>query len=398
MNILIADDEPKLRRGLANYLSHMDLGFTTIEVAENGEDALEKARKIKPEIIFLDICMPKMTGLEFIEMLSLESNQPEIVIISGFNDFTYIQQALRYKVADYLLKPINLSDFDNLVHRIYNEIIRRKKDESYTHYALNTLKKHKEHLQDAFFSDILRGLLSNGEIKEQAEVLELSFLEEALMILVVFTESSKNHTSNWNRETLRFAIKNILVETCNETKNVSVFFSYKNDGIVICNRDTDKNSLCEKIENNIHKTLGFQTKTLAIEYTNFDFKSAYSNIKSNVDNMDNLFSHVKQAKTYIDKNFVDKNITLQTVADSIGIGASYLSRLMREQLGVSFVDYLADVRMKNAALLIKNSPKDTMIYEIAEEVGYSSQHYFSRVFKSFYGMSPLQYREKYYEC
>ncbi len=397
MNILIADDEPKLRRGLVNYLSKMDLYFEKIEVAENGEVALEKAREIKPDIIFLDICMPKMTGIEFIEMLSLECEQPEIVIISGFNDFSYVQQALRYKVSDYLLKPINLLDFDNLVHKIYNEIMLKKKHEAYTDFALDTIKKHKDQLCDAFFSDALRGLLTLDEIKRQAKVLDISFPHEAYMVIVVFTESSKNHTSHWNNETLRFAIKNILSETCDGAKNVSVFFNHKNDGILICDKEVVIKDICESIENNIHKTLGFQTRTVAKEFEGYDFKSVYSDAKNSMNKMDNMFSYVKQAKTYIDKNFVYKNITLQSVADSIGIGASYLSSLMREQLGVSFVDYLVDVRMKNAALLIKNSPPDMMMYEVADEVGYSSQHYFSRVFKAFYGMSPLQYREKYYE-
>lgn len=397
MNILVVDDEPKLRRGIAKHLSNMDLKFDVIETAENGEIALIKAREIKPEIIFLDICMPKLNGLEFIEALSLECEQPEIVIISGFDDFSYIQQALRYKVTEYLLKPINLPDFDNLVHRIYNEIILKKKNDAYTKYAINTIKENKDHLYDVFFHDLLRGLLSQEEIEKQASMINIIFPKNPHMILVKIGRDSKERASQWNVDTLRFAIRNILSKTCCDLLYVSIFFNRNNDGVIICEQDASLLDICNKIKKNIHTALKFQTKILTKEFKENNLQETYKNIMDDEIKSGLLFSGVKQAKEYIDINFSNHNISLESVATSIGIGASYLSKLMHEQLGMSFVDYLTDVRLKKAAFLIENSPRDMMIYELADKVGYSSQHYFSRVFKKYYGISPIQYKEKYYE-
>jgi len=67
---------------------------------------------------------------------------------------------------------------------------------------------------------------------------------------------------------------------------------------------------------------------------------------------------------------------------------------MRKQLGMNFTDYLTIFRMKKAVVLLVNCEKDVKLYEISQRLGYSSQHYFCRVFTKHYGISPMQYRMK----
>jgi two-component system response regulator YesN len=87
-----------------------------------------------------------------------------------------------------------------------------------------------------------------------------------------------------------------------------------------------------------------------------------------------------------------KEITLETLSSYLGITPSYLSKLFKSELGINFKEYLTEIRMAEAKKLLRNI--NLKVYEIAGFVGYSDQRYFSEIFKSKTGMSPLEYREK----
>ena len=99
---------------------------------------------------------------------------------------------------------------------------------------------------------------------------------------------------------------------------------------------------------------------------------------------------VDTAVKYIDKNYTDENISLNSVAQAINISANYLSALFSQRLGVSFVEYLTQKRMTKAKQLLRQSSKRSG--EIAYEVGYKDPRYFSFVFKKTQGCTPRSFR------
>lgn len=99
----------------------------------------------------------------------------------------------------------------------------------------------------------------------------------------------------------------------------------------------------------------------------------------------------KKINTYICNN-LNKPITLQNTCDIFGISQPYLSRLFRKYCNFSFVEYLTDLRVKEAKRLMEEYP-DMLFKEIAESVGYNDQHYFSRVFKTIAGVTPSEFKE-----
>lgn len=101
--VLIVDDEPLLRFAVRNLLKWEDYGFTVVGEGGDGREALEGVRKFHPDLIFTDIKMPNMDGLEFVQLLQKESTA-SVVIMSNYDDFSYAQTALRLGVDDYLLK------------------------------------------------------------------------------------------------------------------------------------------------------------------------------------------------------------------------------------------------------------------------------------------------------
>jgi YesN/AraC family two-component response regulator len=114
--VLVADDERVIRQGLQVLLTRYYRELTVLE-ASNGQECWDILRA-EPQIrlAFVDIRMPEINGLQICEKVKTAGLPVKIVIISGFRDFEYAHQALRYGVVDYLLKPVNLSDVLHLVH------------------------------------------------------------------------------------------------------------------------------------------------------------------------------------------------------------------------------------------------------------------------------------------
>ncbi|RAV11764.1 response regulator [Paenibacillus contaminans] len=104
MKIMIVDDEAIIRKGLCTVIDWKELGLTLLEPAECGEEALERIPVEKPHIVLTDIRMPGIDGIELAKEIKKIAPGTEIVILTGYDDFAYAQQALREGVTDYLLK------------------------------------------------------------------------------------------------------------------------------------------------------------------------------------------------------------------------------------------------------------------------------------------------------
>lgn len=110
--VLFADDDPAVRRILGRLLA--SLGYETIE-AEDGEAAVERARARKPDIVLLDISMPKKTGVEVLKELLPEMPGTGFMMISGNNDEDVARDCLRTGAFDYIAKPVNLAALGEII-------------------------------------------------------------------------------------------------------------------------------------------------------------------------------------------------------------------------------------------------------------------------------------------
>lgn len=119
--ILICDDESLTRKGLSKMLSHLRDDITIVKTAADGLQATQLIQELQPSIVFIDINMPKKTGLEVIAQFHEKPNL-RFVIISGYSDFEYAQKACRYHVVDYLLKPITEEDLAHVLKRCIDSL------------------------------------------------------------------------------------------------------------------------------------------------------------------------------------------------------------------------------------------------------------------------------------
>ncbi|SDY29614.1 response regulator transcription factor [Tindallia californiensis] len=103
---------------------------------------------------------------------------------------------------------------------------------------------------------------------------------------------------------------------------------------------------------------------------------------------------VLQGKEYIKENYSDPNLSLEKAAKILNVHKDYLSKLMKEESGYSFTEYLTKIRVNSAKELLEQDLTNVRMYDVARKIGYKSQHYFSRTFKKNVGLTPLQYRKE----
>lgn len=101
---VIIDDEALARVGLRSLIDWERMGFTVVGEAENGEAALELITEYKPDVAFVDIRMPVLSGVELMQKMADTSPQTQIVVLSSYDEFAYAREALKYGALDYLLK------------------------------------------------------------------------------------------------------------------------------------------------------------------------------------------------------------------------------------------------------------------------------------------------------
>ncbi|SDJ92340.1 response regulator transcription factor [Natronincola ferrireducens] len=117
MKLLIVDDEKIMKEYIKFVISQEKLDIEVFE-ASNGEEAIEMATKIKPQGIFMDIKMPRVDGLKGAEIIRKELPQAKIIFLSAYDNFDYVQKALRLGAYDYLLKPIAPKDLKEMLKNL----------------------------------------------------------------------------------------------------------------------------------------------------------------------------------------------------------------------------------------------------------------------------------------
>lgn len=123
IKVLLAEDEPVLRRGVLEQLERLDGDFVVTAEADNGVQALKKVREQTPDVLIADIKMPEMDGVELVRQVRLRYPKVKAVILSGYSDFSYTRQAIRYGVSHYLLKPVSDDALQEVLQELKNEVL-----------------------------------------------------------------------------------------------------------------------------------------------------------------------------------------------------------------------------------------------------------------------------------
>ncbi|MGN0432306.1 MAG: response regulator [Lachnospiraceae bacterium] len=143
--VLIADDEPIIRRGIKKLVDWENLGFSVAGETGDGLSTLEFILKNKPDLVLLDIKMPELDGLGVIKKAREAGYDGKVIILSGYSDFSYAQEALRYNVKSYLCKPVESDllekELQSLSEQMQHEISDLRAVNLYRKKATDTIIK-----------------------------------------------------------------------------------------------------------------------------------------------------------------------------------------------------------------------------------------------------------------
>jgi two-component system, response regulator YesN len=123
LRVIIVEDSDWIRKGLIFSVPWQELGFTVVGSAADGEEGYDLIRKEAPDLVVMDIKMPRLDGLSMMERLrELPERAPEFIIISGYDDFTFTRRAIVLGARDYLLKPISDDELADVLKRTANAL------------------------------------------------------------------------------------------------------------------------------------------------------------------------------------------------------------------------------------------------------------------------------------
>ena len=128
LNVLLVDDEIIIRQGFIKLFDWQAHDCQVIGQASDGLEALSKIDELKPDIVIMDINIPIMNGLKVIELSRIKHPDTAFVIVSGYDDFSYCRQALKLKITDYILKPVNYEEFGNCIDNLKISLFESKKE------------------------------------------------------------------------------------------------------------------------------------------------------------------------------------------------------------------------------------------------------------------------------
>lgn len=164
--LLIVDDEPAIRQGIANSNPWKTWGFVVSALCENGREALREIEKECPDVVLSDIRMPKMDGIELMKYLKENNPQIKIIILSGYSDFKYLNQAIENGVTSYLLKPTDIDAFERLFIKLKKDLDAERSKEEKDRQLLQEWRKGQESQQIGLLKLLLKGYTQQENIEE----------------------------------------------------------------------------------------------------------------------------------------------------------------------------------------------------------------------------------------
>ena len=139
--LLVVEDEKLIRQGIVAMIRRSSVPVEEILECRNGEEALEILRKQRVDVMFTDIRMPKMDGLTLVNKMEELSQKPVVIVLSGYDEFSYAVEMMKHGVRDYILKPIKRETIEQLLENLERELSEtRETEEEEERCFLNQLR------------------------------------------------------------------------------------------------------------------------------------------------------------------------------------------------------------------------------------------------------------------
>lgn len=351
LKVMLVDDEPFIMQGLSVLIDWETLGYKIVKMASNGGEAYEYLKDNSVDLIISDISMPVMSGLDLLGKIREEGlSDAYFVVLSGYNDFDYARQAIRYTCMDYLLKPINKDELTEILKKVYEEgRMVKKKDEDEAGASGKVVLYKKE------LDDLIKAIETN----------ELHAINTSVDALYdeIYSAGMNDDIVAMNLNYLQVQLIQLAVEQ---------------------DESIDQEEVLNYINENVYdagKTKGSRVhiKRFALGYADY-----LSQLRKNASR-----GVLAEVEKEIKLNYAD-NLTLRDLSKKYYVNTAYLGQMFKKKYNQSFKDYLCSVRINEAASMLLKS--DDKIALISERVGYKDVDYFIQKFIEQKGITPAKYR------
>lgn len=356
--VLFADNEKMALIASERSFPLSEYHMLTAASINDSFEALHQLETRFFDIAFLDIRMPGLSGLEIIGKCIQQPIHPAFIVISGYSDFVYMKQAIQLGAFDYCLKPIQKDEAVTLLSRlepyIYQSRLKNGPDLLAQLSGPDTLSKALSYFG---FSDDDRSFTVMAVSAPSCR--DLLFLPEE-QFFSIFLEEQK-------AVILSTASPSVIEQTTHQLIAAGCHLAIGN-----FDRETGRfGRLIQKLQTDLLLTTDANPVIQTVAATSNDA-------------FQKLLEEVRQEYT--------NDLSLQELAQKYNLSYSYCSELFKTVTGFTFSKYLTQLRMQAAAgrLLATDEP----ITDISYQVGYHNYHQFSVMFKSYFGLTPTEYRHK----
>ncbi|MCL6457780.1 MAG: response regulator [Gorillibacterium sp.] len=332
--VLVAEDEIWIRKMIVDIIETTE-GFQVVGEARNGQEAWDMLQELWPTLVVTDIMMPQHDGLWLVEQIAEKKLPMETIIISGYDKFQYAQQAMKYQVSEYLLKPVKEQELREAMQRLY----ARLEDNDKWHMYL---------LKVQSFLEDLAARNKQEELSHQ--------LHQLLHSIFALRETYPSYY---------IALLHLLHAKWTERLGAEPVES----------------------SNLFHANESLSEEHIRSHYDEL-FRRSFQAQSSDSYQLDKKV--IREVCAYLDQ-YYRKNVSLTEMAERSHMSVSHFCNVFKRQSGLTLINYVNKVRMEKVKQLLLEP--DLKIYDIAELVGYTTMSYFNRVFKEMEGVSPNEYRK-----
>lgn len=400
--VLIADDEDIICRGLAGMVAKRP-GLQVAALAEDGEIALEKARETLPDLLLVDINMPFLNGLEFIKQVREILPDSLMIIVTGYDDFEFVQKALQLGVADYVLKPVMEQAFFQVLDKAVQRLDTMEHSRKYISWMEDWVEQNRPKMIEDLLGSRLRGRMDEAEFENNRSYLKIQIpVPYAITVIHIYSGYEKEPYANYgsqgdagHSDDRWYLACRGVIENCFAPYSEVLCFQTEEGAVAVISKLLSQQQWKELEQQLVLETareLGAKMELVRQQGSQISelpevFEKTMEVYKERMHYSD----MVLQTIAIIRMEWENCDLSLQSVADSLFVSAPHLSRMFHRETGENFASYLTRKRMNEAKLLLKNT--NMKMYEIAQKTGYTSQHYFSNAFKKAMGISPADYRK-----
>jgi len=213
INVLIIDDEEPLREAIKILGQWEELSVTNVYEADNGKVALELLAQHQINIALVDMKMPEMNGKQLLQ--ELEHRYPRLltIVISGYDDFEYTKQAIRSRVVDYLLKPINRQELNQSLRKAVDIMAARRKEEEESIHQNITLNMSLPKLKEKLYLSLIDRSYTSYYSEELVKLIGVDRPNQLLAVASIYmlnmNELAKKRFKK-DIDLLHFAVTNII--------------------------------------------------------------------------------------------------------------------------------------------------------------------------------------------